>query len=386
MITEKIGLAEHFKDLEDPRSRDCPHNFFEILIISICAVICGMETWEEMRLLAIERQDWFTKTVGLKLEHGIPSKQTFMRVISAIDPLKFQEQFIAWAQAVSKNLQGVVAIDGKTCCGSSDTTLGKRPLHIVSAWCQANGITLGQLAVDEKSNEITAIPKLLDMLVLKGCIITIDAMGCQKEIAAKIIAEAAHYVFGLKGNQGFFAQQVRDHLDKIFDSGDVTNIEHSFYESPATVDHGRIEKRKALAILIKPEDREYDSVQQWAGLKSAVLIERTRIDKATKKESVERAYYISSLEPDAQKLLECSKAHWEVENKLHWMLDVNFGEDASKIRTGDAPHNLSAIRKVSLYHLKQETSQKLSIKSKQKKAALSTEYLEKVLATTLSVD
>lgn len=163
-------------------------------------------------------------------------------------------------------------------------------MHIVSAWCQANGITLGQIAVDEKSNEITAIPKLLDMLVLKGCIITIDAMGCQKEIAAKIISEAANYVFGLKGNQVFFAQ----------------------------------------------------------------------------------------------KLLECTKAHWEVENKLHWMLDVIFREDASRIRTDDAPHNLSAIRKLAYYHLKQETSQKSGVKMKQKKAALSTEYLEKVLATTLS--
>ncbi len=386
MVTETIVLVEYFEELEDPRSRDCPHNFMEILIICICAVICGMETWNEMALFARERQEWFINEVGFKLEHGVPSSQTFRRVISAIDPLKFQKQFIEWAQALSKKIAGdIVAIDGKTSCGSYDTSLDQNPIHIVSAWSTENGITLGQLAVDKKSNEITAIPELLDMLVLKGCIITIDAMGCQKNIASKIISKTAHYVFGLKGNQGFFAQQVRTHLDQLFDSKNI-QLEHSFYEAPATVDHGRIEKRKSLAILIKPVDREYDSVQMWEGLRSAVIIERTRIDKATQKATTERAYYISSLEPDAKKLQESSQAHWDVENKLHWMLDMNFGEDSSRIRTGDAPYNLSAIRKVAYYHLKQETSQKSGIKMKQKKAALSPEYLKKILTTTVSGD
>mgnify|MGYP002621822998 CR=1 FL=1 len=272
----------------------------------------------------------------------------------------------------------VIPIDGKTSKGSRN---GKEVLHCVNAWSRENGITLGQVATAEKSNEITAIPELIEQLDLKGCVVTIDAMGCQKSIASKIIEEEADYFLALKGNQGIFYKEVSEYLNKQFDllnSGE--DFIGDFYETPEEDGHGRIEKRKCLSVTVNPEDKDFDSVHFWNEIKSITVVESWRTSKKTGETSITRRFYISSTKANAEKHLNYSRGHWSIENELHWVLDVQYGEDSSKVKS-NAARNQATLRKFGLNMIKKypKTKKRRSLKGCQKQASMSYEYLEGIL-------
>jgi predicted transposase YbfD/YdcC len=376
-MNKNFVSIESFREL-DPRSRESMHDFLEIFAITMSAVICGMTGWDEIVLFAKERKKWLKKRLGLKLENGVPSRNTFARVISAIKPEKLQDAFSDWVLSVStSNDTEIVALDGKTVRRSFERSKNKKAIHIINAWACNSGITLGQLATEEKSNEITAIPKLIDCLSLKGSVVTIDAMGCQKQIAESICEAKADYVLALKGNQGKLHGAVQSFLMNRINEG-FKDVKHSYFETKLERGHGRIEVRKAWSLPIKGYENYFDGCKEWKNLKSifAVKLESTNIN--TKEHNENFRYYISSLDVDAQRLLNISRAHWKIES-MHWILDVCFNEDDSRIRINDAPANFSALRKIALTYLKQETTFNKGIKIKQKRAALSTDYLEVVL-------
>jgi predicted transposase YbfD/YdcC len=303
----------------------------------------------------------------LKLPEGIPSHDTFNRVFSLLDPSKLGECFLQWTRAVFRLTKGeVISIDGKTICGSRDK--GKKSIvHMVSAWAEENNIVLGQLKVDDRSNEITAIPELLKLLVLKGCIVTIDAMGCQKDIASQIIDGEADYIFALKGNQGNLLQQTED----AFRFLPVKSVSEE-----TDAGHGRVERRKCSVIddLSMIEQKE-----QWKGLQSLIKIDAERYFKATGKSETETRFYISSLPAEASLLNRSIRSHWGIENSLHWILDVAFNEDSSRKRAGYAAQNFSVLNRIALNILKNDTATKRGIKGKRLKAGWDENYLEKIL-------
>lgn len=317
------SLIEHFEDISDPRiDRSKRHKLIDIIIIVIVGVICGAESWRAIEMVAEEKKDWLKKF--LELPSGIPSHDTIARVFSRISARQFEICFSLWMKATATLTNGqVIAIDGKTLRRSFDKTSDESAIHMVSAWATENGVVLGQIKVDAKSNEITAIPKLLEVLELSGCIVTTDAMGCQKTIGAQIIDKGADYVFGLKGNQGNTLGAVEMHFD-------TTNSE---LEALTTTDgdHGRIETRnyKVVAANKVPE------LTEWPGCKSAVMVTSTR--ETREKTTTESRYYISSLEPNVAILAKAIRGHWGIENSLHHVLDVTFKEDQSRVRLGEAP-------------------------------------------------
>jgi len=357
---------KYFSELTDPRvERNREHLLEEILLIAIAAVLSGAESWNDIADYGEDKQDWL-KTF-LSLPSGIPSHDTFNRVFAALDPEQMEKGFMAWVSSIAKLTAGeVVAIDGKTLCGTREQ--GKRQLvHMVSAWAEGNGLVLGQRKVDEKSNEITAIPKLLEALELAGTVVTLDAMGCQREIASLIIEKKAEYVLAVKGNQGLLAEQVRDSF-LLLNSDSVSE--------EIDCGHGRVEQRKCSVIA---DLSIIDKAAEWVSLKGLVRIESERYHKATGKIEREIRYYITSLKPDAARLNSVIRQHWGIENKLHWVLDVGFGEDLDRKRAGHAAHNFSLINRIALNLLKQETSFKRGIRSKRLKAARNHPYLLKLL-------
>ena len=356
----------YFSDLKDPRiDRTKDHLLEDIIVIAILSVICGAETWNDMEDFGNEKLNWLQ--TFLQLPEGIPSHDTFNRVFSLLDPQHLEDAFIQWTRSVARLTDGeVVNIDGKTICGSRDQHK-KRIVHMVSAWANVNNIVLGQLKVDDKSNEITAIPELLKLLVLKGCIVTIDAMGCQKEIASAIIDQDANYILALKGNQGNLLEQTEDSFRFL----DVASVNEE-----TDAGHGRVERRVCTVVndLSMIEKKE-----QWEGLKSLVRIEAERYIKSSGKTETETRYYISSLPADAALLNKSIRSHWGIENKLHWSLDVAFNEDNSRKRAGHAAQNFSVLNRIALNLLKNETTTKRGVKGKRLKAAWSNSYLEKIL-------
>lgn len=357
---------KYFSELTDPRvERNREHLLEEILLIAIAAVLSGAESWNDIADYGEDKQDWL-KTF-LSLPSGIPSHDTFNRVFAALDPEQMEKGFMAWVSSIAKLTAGeVVAIDGKTLCGTREQ--GKRQLvHMVSAWAEGNGLVLGQRKVDEKSNEITAIPKLLEALELAGTVVTLDAMGCQREIASLIIEKKADYVLAVKGNQGLLAEQVRDSF--LLLNWDSVSEE-------IDCGHGRVEQRKCSVIA---DLSVIDKAAEWLSLKGLVRIESERYHKATGKIEREIRYYITSLKPDAARLNSVIRQHWGIENKLHWVLDVGFGEDLDRKRAGHAAQNFSLINRIALNLLKQETSFKRGIRSKRLKAARNHPYLLKLL-------
>jgi predicted transposase YbfD/YdcC len=368
-------LIEHFSSITDPRIDRCKlHKLIDILVIATCATICGAETWEEFELFGESKKDWFKKF--LQLPNGIPSHDTFRRVIARLDPRQFQQCFLEWVRSAYELTQGqVVAIDGKLSRGSRDARAGKSAINMVSAWASENRLVLGQVKTDEKSNEITAIPQLLDVLEIAGCIVTIDAIGCQTEIATKIVEKEADYVLAVKGNQGCLYED----LIGYFDWALKDKFNETTYTTHETVDgdHGRIEVRRYYAS----SDLDWlRNKEGWKAIESIAMVEseRTVFGKET---SIERRYYISSLQADALQIGKAIRGHWSVENGLHWVLDVAFREDGSRIRKDHGPENMATMRHIGLNLLKQDKSLKVGIKSKRLKAGWDEDYLLKVLSS-----
>jgi len=371
------SISEHFETVADPRvDRTKKHELIEIIIIAICAVICGADDWVAIERFGRAKEDWFRSF--LVLPNGIPSHDTFGRVFSALDPEQFQQSFLNWVATLAElGLGELVNIDGKTIRRSHDRSLGKAAIHMVSAWASANRLVLGQVKVDEKSNEITAIPKLLNLLVLKDCIVTIDAMGCQTEIVQMIIDQEADYVISLKGNQGTLHRTVED----LFAYADQVNFREVAHAVHQTVDasHGRVEIRRYTTIF-EPEFITYlNPNHKWAGLHTMGKVETER--RQGEKVSLETRYYISSLAGDPVEFGRAVRGHWHIENCLHWVLDIAFREDESRVRAGYAAQNLAVLRHIALNLLKQEPSANCGLKNKRLMAGWNNDYLLKVLLT-----
>ena len=384
---KKASIMDYFGGLEDPRIDRCKrHKLLDIIAIAICATICGADSWVHVELFGKSKEEWFR--TFLELPNGIPSHDTpafagaglFGYVFSRLDPQQFQQCFqqcfLEWTRGVAELLPGaVVAIDGKTARRSHDALGGKRPMHLMSAWASANTLTLGQVKTEEKSNEITAIPQLLKLLELKGCVVTIDAMGCQKEIAHGILDRGADYLLALKENQGQLHEDVRDLFEGAEEFG-FEGVPHD-YATTLNKGHGRIERRECWAISDSLSLDYLSTRQQRPSLRSVVKVVGHR--DSGKETTAQPRYYISSLKASAAELLAAVRTHWSIENSLHWSLDVTFGEDQCRIRKDHGPQNMANLRKMSHSLLKRETSLKVGIQEKRLQAGWQEDYLLKIL-------
>ena len=374
------SFDKYFGSIDDSRkSRGRMHKLRDIMIIGILSVICGADDFTEMEEFGKSKES-FLKNY-LKLKHGTPSHDTFGRVFSIINPEEFRNCFIAWVKDLCGDMKGdIVNIDGKALRHSYDTETDKSMIYMVSAWANANNLLLGQIKVDEKSNEITAIPKLLDLIDVVGSLITIDAMGTQKEIAKKIIAKQADYLLALKGNQGNLKEEVEEAFDKF--GAKQKAIDKGAFSKNTQVDHGRIEERFCYAIPAK-EFLSPNELIKWEKLQTIVMIEAYVTFKNGKKKGeqmYQKRFYITNLEQDASRINWAVQSHWGIETKVHWVLDVAFREDDSRVRKGHADENFAITRHIALNKLKNEHSCKRGIKAKRKKAGWDMEYLAKVLA------
>ena len=366
------SFSEHFESLPDPRiDRQKLHKLIDIISISICAALCGAEGWTDVEEFGKAKKDWFQ--TFLELPNGIPSHDTFGRFFSLLDPQAFQDTFLQWVQSVNDLFKGqVVAIDGKCLRRSHDHGKGKAAIYMVSAWATANQLVLGQVKTDEKSNEITAIPKLLRALEVKGCIVTIDAAGCQKGIATQIRSQGADYVLALKGNQGNLREYVEDYFTTAR-VNDFHGVPHDYHE---TIDggHGRVEIRRHWSI---EQFRDFPAKAAWKDFRSIGMVESER--HIGSEVTIDCRYYISSLPADAKQLAASVRAHWGVENGLHWCLDVGFREDDCRVRQGYASENFAVVRHIALNLLKKERSFKGGLRAKRLKAGWDQDYLIKIL-------
>jgi predicted transposase YbfD/YdcC len=364
-------LIEHFSPLDDPRiDRKKLHKLIDIIVLSVSAVASGADGWEAIEDFGKEKLDWLRKFVPL--ENGVPSHDCIAYVLSRVSPHQFRECFMSWTQAVMKEVDGeVIAVDGKTARGSHDRKNKRNPLHMVSAWACQNRLVLGQEATQEKSNEITAIPKLLALLELKGCIVTIDAMGCQRAIAEQIIDQNGDYVLGLKGNQGKLHEAVEDFFTAA-DANQFSEVAHDDLEE-VDKDHGRLEIRR---YWITEELRTLPDTLSWKGLRSIGMVERECLQGDTR--TVERRYFINSIPAKADRFARAVRGHWGVENPLHWRLDVVFGDDASRIRKGNGPAIMTSIRHLCMNLFESESSS-MSLAKKRRKAAWNDDYRAKVI-------
>lgn len=371
---------QHFASLPDPRVVGrSEHRLLDIVAVAILAIICGADGWDDFEDFGKCKESWLKSF--LDLSSGIPSADTFRRVLSAIDPEAFRRCFVAWMQALVGSTEGkLVAIDGKTARRSFERAAGRSPLHMVSAWVQQNNLTLGQFATDPESNEITAIPKLIEMLDLRGATVTIDAMGAQKGIAQAIVNKEADYILALKGNQ----TKLHEDVARLFseaDTGFFSLVKHTMHE---TIDerHGRRELRR---VWVTTDVHRIEETSKWPKLRSVILVERERQVGPDGAISYERQYFISSLaRTGAKKMASLIRGHWSIENGCHWVLDVAFREDESRIRVGQ--ENVSLLRKIALNLLKQDATTKRGIAAKRKKAGWDHDYLLRVLSGTISLD
>jgi predicted transposase YbfD/YdcC len=362
-----------FAKLPDPRKeRNRLYPLIDIVSVVLMGIICGANDIMSAYLWAQHRKDWFV-SMGLCL-NGLPSYDTLNRVFRFLDPKEFNRCFMDWVSAIAGHIQGVIAIDGKTLCNSGDTFRAAKPVHLVNAFATENQMILGQLATDSKSNEITAIPELLKLLTINGSVITIDAMGCQKDIVQQIKSQEGEYVIALKGNQG----NLHAEIENFFQQAKEVLLEESGCDFTKMLEknRGRVEERMVWACNFDWLDNK-SLIEEWVGIKSAVCVQSNRTYKG--KTTTEFRYYISSLKPVAERHGCITRAHWGVENKVHWHLDVTFGEDQSKIRAGHGAENVSLMRKLALNLLKADTSLKAGIENKRKMAGWNPDYLLKIL-------
>lgn len=364
----------HFRHLKDPRvERTRDHKLIDIIAVAILAVISGASGWQGMEDYGHSKQEWLEQF--LELPKGIPSDDTFRRVFERLDPHEFQQGFHSWLSSLAGLLGAtVVSLDGKTHRGSYDREQGQSALQTVSAWASEHRLILGQIKVDCKSNEITAIPALLELLDLSGCIITIDAMGTQKEIAQQIITARADYVLTLKGNHPTLYTQVNNWFESAQTRG-WEDVDYS-YDERIEAGHHRLETRRVWCLRVEQLGELYQ-LNQWAALQTVVIVERTR--RLWNQTTHEVQFYLSSLEAEAGKIGRVIRQHWGIENQLHWTLDVTFGEDSSRVRRGHGPENLGLLRRLALNALHQEQSFKGSLASKRRRAGWNNDYLLRIL-------
>lgn len=366
-----------FATLDDPRvERGQLHQLTDIVVIAILSVIAGGSGWEDMEFYGTNKRAWLS--TFLALPNGIPSPDTFRRVFEAIQPKQLEACFERWVQLLVSELGvQVVAIDGKTLKGSYDRNRRQSALHLISAWATEHRLVLAQIKVQDKSNEITAIPALLELLDLAGCIVTLDAMGTQKTIAAQIQAAKADYILSLKANHPTLLAQVQTWFETTRQSGQLLKSTEYKLESA----HHRIERRQVWSVPIEQLPPLHEAVE-WAGLRTIVVVERTR--HLWNKTTHEVQFYLSSLPADSPRIGAAIRLHWGIENSQHWVLDVTFGEDACRVRSLHAPQNLAILRRFALNALNRESTCKRSLKQKSKQTAMNDDYMLKVLAAALS--
>ena len=382
MPLKPAPLMTFLCELTDPRKRgsSCDHNFIDILVIAVCAIIGGADTWEEIQEFGEDKEDWFR--TFLELPHGIPSHDTFYRVFCLLNPDTFQACFTRWVKSVypdtlelPDNGADIIPIDGKSIRGSRGKGKGKKAVHMVSAWSTQLSLVLGQKKVDKKSNEITAIPELLEAIDLKGTMITADAISCQKSIAETCVGQEADYLLAVKGNQKTLHNDIQAAVEEHWNKNPEEAVSDTFFEHQNT-GHGRREYRCCWTF---DDLSSLSTLDEWAGVRQFGAIQADRIING--KATTAIRFYISSKTMTAKEMLYATRLHWEVENNLHWMLDIAFDEDACQTKDEQAAENLSTLRRIALNILKSDLTSKRSIKSKRKKAGWSNKYLAQLLKT-----
>ena len=366
-----MTLLDYMMQLDDPRQKaKCSHNLGEVIFMTTCALLCGADDWESIHLFAKTRQKWFQQY--LTLANGIPSHDTFNRLFALLDPASYREMFCRWVQEVivETPLSGVIAIDGKTVRASRSEH--QQAIHMVNAWSSEIGVSLGQYKVDTKSNEIKAIPNLLEQLAIKGCLVTMDAMGCQKAIVSSVLKQEADYLISVKSNQKTLHKTLSTHFDAYWSDTSDDVINDHFFEQEDHA-HGREEHRRCWVDT----DISMLSIEAEWNVKTIAAIQSDRVSKGKGRSHIR--YFISSKHLTAEEVLKATRKHWHVENQLHWVLDVSFGEDQCRARQGYAAENLATTRQIALNLLKQETSIKLGIKNKRKACGWDDEYLFKLM-------
>jgi predicted transposase YbfD/YdcC len=383
-------IFQIFEPMPDPRTpgHALRHRLIDILSIALCAMLSGAETFVDLEDYGRAKEPWLRERLGLELPHGIPSHDTFNRLFSLMEPHAFEACFMAWTQSLQEATQGdILALDGKSARRSFDAASGQGALHLVSVWASQARLVLAQQKVDQKSNEITAVPLLLEMLDLSGCVVTADALNSQKSIAAKVRERGGDYVLSLKENHRHLFEDVRDYF--AWCQGQPGGLARWSDDSAQSKDwgHGRYEVRRCYCLATTPDEWP-QALQQWVDLPSVVMMERERrgvppagVPTGGQVEpTTSRDYYLSSLAPQAPRLMHVVRAHWGIENSLHWVLDVAFGEDECRVRTDHAPHNLATLRKLSLNLLRQDSQAKCGVKARRKMAGWDDDYLLRILA------
>ena len=371
------SIVTHFQSLEDPRiARTKKHNLLDILVIALCTLLTGGEGFQDMELFGRSKRAWLQ--TFLALPNGTPSHDTFGRVFARLNPRRFQECFLSWTRAVAQLTQGaLVSLDGKTVKASFDRATAPSPLHMVSAWCSEHGgLVVGQLQTETKSNEITAIPELLQLLAIKGCLVTIDAMGCQTAIAEQIRAQGGDYLLALKANHKKAYRAVKQHFHQHMEHQVAWRTAENFFDA-FDDSHGRTVRRRVWAIT---DLKALPPLAKWPALQAAVVVETIRAAYAGATVTSDYRIYISSVVRSATAFVTMIRQHWDIENKLHWSLDVTFNEDRCRIRTDHAPANMVSLRHVALNLLRQEHVQQLSLRRKRLLCSLDEHYLLTVLS------